>query len=756
MPGDNLHMSRSGNGRNIVALPENCLALCNGLQGYIFVLDLRGTILCVNREVEETLAYPPAQILGTSILNLHPPERRGAAMTAIQNVTEEKPVEFCIPIVDGHGRRIPVESSVYRVRFMEREVLFAVCKDQARIDNARRLFDVLYGLSPLPMAFLDINDYRIIGTNQSFLAMTGLGEADVTGVSRRGPECIGDAGEMNDLCLRAKSAGYATSPQVTLPPRNGHNRHGIVHAWTVNADSRACLLVAVIEATESTRAKKDPEGEALKNAGIINAMADLFFSFDENLLCRSAGGADLPLFTNPGSCIGRQARSIFSRYSERKIVQALKAARSTGKTQTAAVRMRMNNNAPGYYEIVVLADENKGGTLIARNVAARRAMETKVRSLRDDLVKREKDARDDLDQVSRKLNLKEHQLRAILDNISDLAWVKDCSGKYLVVNEPFARTCRLTDPEGLAGKTDFDVWPHHLALLYVNDDREVMKKRKSLQRIERMADPGVKNEYRWVQTLKNPVYDAEGQLIGTVGTARDITERKQWVENVERYNERLRSLAAYMMDTEEIQLNMISRTLHDYIGQNLNTAVLNLNMVQMYFNESPRSFERARLEESVSLIADSISQIRDLTSDIRSPVIDDHGLASAIKQLCLRWEQRSGLRFITRGKDISPRPPRNIENGLYRIADEAINNVVKHARALTVTIDLHRRNDSVLLTVADDGIGFDWRAHVERNDPKKWGLIIMRERVLEMNGQFRVTSRETTGTKIRVEIPYEH
>lgn len=756
MPGDKLHIQRDGNGRNILALPESFLALCDELQEYIFVLDPEGTILFVNRETEERLACPGAQILGKSIVNLHPPERRREAMRVIRDITEGNPGKCRIPIVDGHGRYISLESSIYPIRFMEQDALLAISRVQTRIDNARRLFDVIYSLSPLPIAFLDINDYRIIRANQSFLAMTNLDEAAVTGFRHQDLRLIFDSKEIHDLCLRAKSVGYATSPQLTIQSRNRQNRHGIVHAWTLNVDSRLCLLMAIMDTTESNREKRGTERETLKNASIINAMADLVFSFDENLLCRSAGGSDISLFANPEGCVGRQAKTIFSRQNENTIVQALKAARSTGKNQTAEVRMCMANNAPGHYAIVVLVDENKDSTVIARNISAQRAMEMKLRNLRDDLIKREKDSKDDLDQLSRELNFKEHQLQAVLDNISDLAWLKDCTGKYLMVNEPFARTCRIMDPSSLAGKTDFDVWPHHLALLYVNDDKEVMKKRKSLQRIERMADSRVKNEYRWVQTHKNPVYDAEGQLMGTVGIARDITERKQWVEDVERYNERLRSLAAYMMDTEEIQLNMISRTLHDYIGQNLNTAVLNLNMIQMHFNESSHPFEHARLEESLSLIADSISQIRDLTADIRSPVIDEHGLASAIKQLCLRWEQRSGLRFITRGKDISPRPPRNIENGLYRIADEAINNVVKHARASNVSIDLQRRKESVLLTVADDGIGFDWRAHVESNDLKKWGLIIMRERVLEMSGQFKVTSRKKRGTKIRVEIPYEH
>ena len=123
----------------------------------------------------------------------------------------------------------------------------------------------------------------------------------------------------------------------------------------------------------------------------------------------------------------------------------------------------------------------------------------------------------------------EYQQKAILDNIPDIAWLKDVQGKFIAVNEPFSKACGFRVEE-IIGKTDLDIWPSELALSYRADDQEVIdsKKRKSVQ--ERLISQG--DGEQWLETIKTPFFDAQGKVIGTTGIARNITLQRNEAERL--------------------------------------------------------------------------------------------------------------------------------------------------------------------------------------------------------------------------------
>jgi PAS domain S-box-containing protein len=120
-----------------------------------------------------------------------------------------------------------------------------------------------------------------------------------------------------------------------------------------------------------------------------------------------------------------------------------------------------------------------------------------------------------------------HQ-RAILNNIPDIVWLKDRESRFIAVNDAFGRSCGVK-PEDLVGKTDLDVWPRELAERYRVDDREVMESGRRKQVEEPLADK--EGKVKWIETVKTPIFNEKGEVIGTTGIARDITERKK-VEEV--------------------------------------------------------------------------------------------------------------------------------------------------------------------------------------------------------------------------------
>jgi PAS domain S-box-containing protein len=133
--------------------------------------------------------------------------------------------------------------------------------------------------------------------------------------------------------------------------------------------------------------------------------------------------------------------------------------------------------------------------------------------------------------IERKLQKTLIRRNAILDNIPDMAWLKDKDGNFLAVNGPFAAACGISGEE-LLGKTDFDFWPQELAQRYKDDDEQVMKTRKRKSIEETLVHTQGRDV--WIETIKSPIYDENGEVMGTTGIARNITERKQMAEDLRR------------------------------------------------------------------------------------------------------------------------------------------------------------------------------------------------------------------------------
>ena len=149
--------------------------------------------------------------------------------------------------------------------------------------------------------------------------------------------------------------------------------------------------------------------------------------------------------------------------------------------------------------------------------------EDKIKISRDELV-RLQDLKDRSDIAFSKLRNIELQQEAILNNIPDIAWLKDIQSRFIVVNEAFGRACCFR-PDELVGKTDLEIWPRDLAESYRADDQEVIKSKKRKFVEERLVNKD--GSEQWIETIKTPVFDDQGNVIGTTGIARDISQRKK-------------------------------------------------------------------------------------------------------------------------------------------------------------------------------------------------------------------------------------
>jgi signal transduction histidine kinase len=251
------------------------------------------------------------------------------------------------------------------------------------------------------------------------------------------------------------------------------------------------------------------------------------------------------------------------------------------------------------------------------------------------------------------------------------------------------------------------------------------------------------------------IVEVSGQhCILSVGV--DITERKRIEEALQQSHDQLRHLAQRLTAAEETERQRLARELHDQVGQNL--AVLGLTLYtinDLVADQIPKSATE-RLASAIQLVEGMTERIRNVMQDLRPSMLDDFGIIPALQWAGNLLCQQSGLTVEVMSIGESERLASDVEMVLFRIAQEALTNVLKHAQATTVFLTLEMTTDSVRLTIADDGVGFDTQARLLVGAPRQrkcWGLIMMQERALGVGGTVQITSQPGHGTHVIIDIP---
>ena len=254
-------------------------------------------------------------------------------------------------------------------------------------------------------------------------------------------------------------------------------------------------------------------------------------------------------------------------------------------------------------------------------------------------------------------------------------------------------------------------------------------------------------EIIWVQVSVAPLAlpDASAVVI-----TQDITERKRAAKDLEDANYQLRVLSRQLFHIQEEERRHLARELHDEIGQTLTAAKINLKIIAP---DVPAKVS-GRLDDSVQLLDRLLRQVRELSLDLRPPLLDELGLVPTLRWLVDQQAQRAGLRVTfsanVDGVEINP----DAQTACFRVAQEAITNIIRHSGAKNVAVELRCEAERLTLSVRDDGAGFD-PAMIQRRTTQDFtlGLVSMKERALLVRGGFEVRSAPGEGAEIRAWFP---
>jgi PAS domain S-box-containing protein len=337
---------------------------------------------------------------------------------------------------------------------------------------------------------------------------------------------------------------------------------------------------------------------------------------------------------------------------------------------------------------------------------------------------------------------------ATLESTADGILVVNTEGKIETFNRLFARMWRLPD-EVLASKEDA------LALECVLE--QLVEPEKFLENVRYLYQhPEVESFDRLVfkdgrvfERYSRPQLIG-GKVAGRVWSFRNVTERKRAAKELEAANYQLRVLSRQLFHIQEEERRHLARELHDEIGQTLTAAKINLKIIAP---DVPANVV-GRLDDSIQLLDRLLRQVRQLSLDLRPPLLDELGLVPTLRWLVDQQGQRAQLRATftanINGLEIDPA----VQTTCFRVAQEAITNIIRHSGAKSVAVQLRREAERLWLSVRDDGAGFD-PSVIQKGagQHSSLGLVSMKERTLLVRGGFEVHSVPGQGTEIRAWFP---
>ncbi|MHB9073729.1 MAG: PAS domain-containing sensor histidine kinase [Desulfobaccales bacterium] len=413
----------------------------------------------------------------------------------------------------------------------------------------------------------------------------------------------------------------------------------------------------------------------------------------------------------------------------------LKTLRRDGVVREFEIPMQKKDGAIVPMDISIsLLKDNAGRTIgsvcLARDLSERKQAEAALKHAQEELSRYSRD-------LERQVRERTQEINSILRYTPSVVYIKDREGRYTLVNSRYEEVFGIRN-EQIRGKTDHEIFPRTIADQFRASDLRVLTHRESYQVEEVIPQPDGTRTYL---SVKFPIYNEQEVPIGLCGIATDITELK-------RAQDQLRRLSGSIMANQEKERRAIARELHDELGQVL--TALRMDAVWLSARLRPNDPKAAdRALAMCQLIDNTIDEVRSLATRLRPGVLDDLGLLDALDWYITDFEKRTGIACIFKHRNV-PEVDGIGATAAYRIAQEALTNVTRHAAATEVRVSLQPEKGALTLAVVDNGQGFDLK---EIEASECLGLAGMRERAGLLGGSLEIRSQPGKGTKVCFRLP---
>jgi PAS domain S-box-containing protein len=475
-------------------------------------------------------------------------------------------------------------------------------------------------------------------------------------------------------------------------------------------------------------------------AAALSSIPDQVYTVDRNRKLTYANAAAIELVgESEAGVIGKRFEQLgFPPDVAGKLNAGFDAVFSTGREVRDEILLAAGAGPGNYYQFVWTPICNEDGVVefvigVSRDTTAQRRLEDR-------------------------LSESESRFRAVTELAPALLWETDPPGSHVALNARWLEYTGQAHPQ-----TQQFGW---LDAIHP-DDRPASEAvfrgahRSGLPLEVRHRIRRVDGVYRWFSVRQIPIVDEDANVLRWLGAATDIHEQRVDLDEVERRVEsRTRErdeLRRQLVAADESQRRHLARELHDRLGQQMTGLSLGLDRVQRLADEREYAGStalRQRLTELRDLTAEMFKAVRYVALELRAPELDDMGLQSAVETYVREWASRYGIPAYFAGPSSQLALPMDVASTMYRILQEALTNIAKHARANKVEVTIGTADAGITLCVEDDGSGFEFEAARSRaKADRRLGLASIQERVSLVDGTFRVDSHPGDGARLFVWLP---
>jgi PAS domain S-box-containing protein len=350
------------------------------------------------------------------------------------------------------------------------------------------------------------------------------------------------------------------------------------------------------------------------------------------------------------------------------------------------------------------------------------------------------------------LRASREEYRQLVELMNDGLAVLDIAGSITYANERIAKMLGYAREE-IVGR---------LALEFVDPschetwDRQMRGREHGQMDTYQLTLKARNGQRVWVHISPSLLYDLSGKHIGSFAVLTDISDRVRTEQALKASEHELRLLSSQVLTMQETERQRIASELHDGLGQTLSAIKFSLENTLTQVRQQPSEKGLAQFESLIPRIQGAVEEVRRISMDLRPSLLDDIGILATLSWFCRELqEDYAGITVTLQAKIREEDIIKPLKLIIFRIVQEALNNVVKHARTDSVSIQLSQTKLKTKLEIIDHGVGFDPAEVATKRSRRKGGagLLSMRERAEYSGGRFRVTSGKGKGTQILIVWP---